>query len=84
MSSFAGMSSSRMPAVPAALAARRIDPLRVKALNVTPVRAGGGYVLYWMQQSQRAEFHHSLEYAHQRARDLDQRLLVADNCVSPD
>jgi deoxyribodipyrimidine photo-lyase len=36
----------------------------------------GNYVLYWMQSSQRAEQNHALEYAVQRANDLDQRLLV--------
>ena len=36
----------------------------------------GDYVLYWMQSSQRAEQNHALEYAVQRANDLDQRLLV--------
>jgi deoxyribodipyrimidine photo-lyase len=43
---------------------------RIKALNQEePVQ--GRYVLYWMQQSQRAEFNHALEYAVQRANELD-------------
>jgi len=39
-----------------------IHPERVKALNRRPP-AGGGYVLYWMQASQRATQNHALEYA---------------------
>ena len=40
----------------------RIHPERLRWLNLEPV-ASGGYVLYWMQQSQRAEANHALEYA---------------------
>ena len=36
----------------------------------------GDYVLYWMQQSQRAEYNHALEYAVQQANKLGQVLLV--------
>ena len=36
----------------------------------------GDYVLYWMQEAQRAEYNHALEYAAQRANELEQRLLV--------
>jgi deoxyribodipyrimidine photo-lyase len=36
----------------------------------------GRYVLYWMQRSQRSWYNHALEYAVQRANDLDQPLLV--------
>ncbi|TFH04858.1 MAG: deoxyribodipyrimidine photolyase, partial [Spirochaetales bacterium] len=35
---------------------------RVTDLNDAPIR-DGAYVLYWMQQSQRAHFNHALEYA---------------------
>jgi deoxyribodipyrimidine photo-lyase len=35
---------------------------RILPLNDRPVR-NGAYVLYWMQQSQRAEYNHALEYA---------------------
>ncbi|NCC52019.1 MAG: deoxyribodipyrimidine photolyase [Spartobacteria bacterium] len=48
---------------------------RVHALNNKPVRPAGGFVLYWMQQSQRAEWNHALEYAVERANTL--RLPVA-------
>lgn len=44
------------------------DPFarRVSDLNDAPERSGA-YVLYWMQQSQRAVCNHALEYAAQRA-----------------
>jgi deoxyribodipyrimidine photo-lyase len=57
------------------MATRKIQVERVQNLNEADVREGD-YVLYWMQSSQRAEQNHALEYAVQRANDLDQRLLV--------
>jgi deoxyribodipyrimidine photo-lyase len=57
------------------MATRKIQVERVQNLNEADVREGG-YVLYWMQSSQRAEQNHALEYAVQRANDMDQRLLV--------
>jgi deoxyribodipyrimidine photo-lyase len=57
------------------MATRKIQVERVQNLNRADVREGD-YVLYWMQSSQRAEQNHALEYAVQRANDLDQRLLV--------
>lgn len=48
---------------------------RVSALNKLPV-ARGDYVLYWMQQSQRAACNHALEYALARANELELPLLV--------
>lgn len=42
---------------------------RIRFLNDTPV-ARGRYVLYWMQQSQRAGHNHALEYAAFRANEL--------------
>ena len=48
-----------------------IDPKRIQPLN-SKEPARGAYILYWMQQSQRAEFNHALEYAIQRANDLRQ------------
>jgi deoxyribodipyrimidine photo-lyase len=53
----------------------QIQEERVRDLNGEGVR-DGDYVLYWMQSSQRAEHNHALEYAIQRANELDQRLLV--------
>jgi deoxyribodipyrimidine photo-lyase len=57
------------------MATRKIQVERIQNLNEADVREGG-YVLYWMQASQRAEQNHALEYAVRRANDLDQRLLV--------
>ena len=53
-----------------------IDPSRIKKLNDEGERADSRYVLYWMQQSQRARFNHALEYAIKRANDLDQSVIV--------
>jgi len=53
-----------------------IAAARVRPLNALgPAR--GRYVLYWMQQSQRAEMNHALEYAVRRANALGQPLLAA-------
>jgi deoxyribodipyrimidine photo-lyase len=52
-----------------------IQPERVRALN----RKGsvkGKYVLYWMQQSQRSEYNHALEYAIDRANELSVPVVV--------
>ncbi|HEY9217144.1 MAG TPA: deoxyribodipyrimidine photo-lyase [Phenylobacterium sp.] len=40
-----------------------IQPSRIKTLADRPEREGGRYVLYWMQQSQRAVFNPALELA---------------------
>jgi deoxyribodipyrimidine photo-lyase len=53
-----------------------IDDARVQRLN-TRASSSGRFVLYWMQQSQRAEENHALEYAVQRANALGVPLLVA-------
>lgn len=45
-----------------------IDESRIKHLNSGPV-SKGKYVLYWMQQSQRAEWNHALEYAMLRSKE---------------
>jgi deoxyribodipyrimidine photo-lyase len=55
----------------------RIEDERIRSLNEEEPRAKGQYVLYWMQQSQRAEHNPALEYAVQRANEHDRRLLVA-------
>ncbi|MGI9088448.1 MAG: deoxyribodipyrimidine photo-lyase [Chthoniobacterales bacterium] len=57
-----------MPAAP-------IHPDRVTPLNECEI-ADGDYVLYWMQQAQRAEYNHALEYAIAQANKLQQPLLV--------
>jgi deoxyribodipyrimidine photo-lyase len=55
---------------------QRIQPERVHLRNDAPARAGGRYVLYWMQQSQRAEDNHAFEYAAQRANERGLPLVV--------
>ncbi len=52
-----------------------IQPARIHALNSHRIQKGR-YVLYWMQQSQRAEYNHALEYAIQQANALGQGVLV--------
>jgi deoxyribodipyrimidine photo-lyase len=52
-----------------------IHPPRVQILNDRDLRQGA-YVLYWMQQSQRAEYNHALEHAVQQANKIDQGVLV--------
>ena len=49
---------------------------RVQSLNDTPERAGARYVLYWMQQAQRARTNHALEYALQSANERGLKLVV--------
>lgn len=57
------------------MATREIQHERVRHLNDEGVR-NGDYVLYWMQQTQRAEHNHALEYAVQKANELGRPLLV--------
>ena len=52
-----------------------IQQSRVQILNDRDL-CRGAYVLYWMQQSQRAEYNHALEYAVQQANKIDQGVLV--------
>jgi len=52
-----------------------IQPTRIHVLNKKDVQKGS-YVLYWMQQSQRAETNHALEYAVQAANKLGLGVLV--------
>ena len=52
-----------------------VQATRIKPLNDVDIRKGD-YVLYWMQQSQRAAYNHALEYAVQQANKLSQPLLV--------
>ena len=52
-----------------------VHPSRICRLNHKEIQKGN-YVLYWMQQSQRVEYNHALEYAIQQANALDQGLLV--------
>jgi len=57
------------------VATKEIQEERVRQLNEKEI-VEGDYVLYWMQEAQRAEYNHALEYAVQRANELGQRLLV--------
>ncbi len=52
-----------------------VEPARIVLLNNREI-ARGDYVLYWMQQSQRAVFNHALEYAVSRSNECKQPLLV--------
>jgi deoxyribodipyrimidine photo-lyase len=52
-----------------------IHNTRIQLLNDPEIRKGE-YVLYWMQQSQRAEMNHALEYAIREANRLKQGVLV--------
>ena len=52
-----------------------IEATRIKPLNASDIPKGD-YVLYWMQQSQRAAYNHALEYAVRQANKLDRMLLV--------
>jgi deoxyribodipyrimidine photo-lyase len=54
---------------------RSIQEERISQLNDKYVQ-DGDYVLYWMQEAQRARHNHALEYAVQRANELEQPLLV--------
>jgi deoxyribodipyrimidine photo-lyase len=51
------------------MARSKIASERIELLNSKAV-APGAYVLYWMQQSQRAEYNHALEYAIEQANAL--------------
>ncbi|PSQ68161.1 MAG: deoxyribodipyrimidine photolyase, partial [Bacteroidetes bacterium QH_1_61_8] len=53
-----------------------VHPARIHPLNDTARRSEGRYVLYWMQQSQRAVNNPALTYALERANDAGQPLLV--------
>jgi len=55
---------------------QKIQKSRIQLLN-DAIAARGQYVLYWMQQSQRADHNHALEYAIQQANRLGQGVLVA-------
>ncbi len=54
---------------------KAIQPTRIQPLTSLSDRKGD-HVVYWMQQSQRAEYNHALEFAIQQANRLGQGLLV--------
>lgn len=53
-----------------------IEPARIKVLVDAPPAQPARYVLYWMQQSQRAEFNPALEFAVEEANRLGLPVLV--------
>jgi len=53
-----------------------IESTRIKPMNAIDTHEGD-YVLYWMQQSQRADYNHALEFAVQQANEQGRLLLVA-------
>ena len=53
-----------------------IPSTRIRILNHAEPRSDGRYVLYWMQQSQRARFNPALEYALDEANARDLPVLV--------
>ncbi len=58
------------------MASKIIPEARVQRLNEAPARRDADRVVYWMQQAQRAEDNHALEFAVQCANDLELPLLV--------
>ena len=48
---------------------------RIQRLNEAPLRKGD-FILYWMQQSQRAVWNHALEYAIELANHSGQSMVV--------
>ena len=57
------------------MASQPVQNSRIQKLNDRELK-NGNYVLYWMQQSQRAEYNHALEYAIQEANRLKQSVLI--------
>lgn len=53
-----------------------IEPERIHARNKKGINPKGKFVLYWMQQAQRAEWNHALEYAITVANQHDAPTLV--------
>jgi deoxyribodipyrimidine photo-lyase len=58
---------------------------RVRALNSSPQRPGGRYVLYWMQMNRRVAGNHALAFAARLANDRGLPLLVYEGltCTYP-
>ena len=52
-----------------------IQKKRIKSLN-TKTQQSRGFVLYWMQASQRSEDNHALSFAIDQANELGKRLVV--------
>jgi len=52
-----------------------IQPERIKNLNRNKIKKGK-FVIYWMQQSQRVEFNHALEFAIFKSNELKMPLII--------
>ena len=52
------------------------DPERVQKLNECSPRQGGEFVLLWVQQDVRSQCNHALEFAINRANELDVPLVA--------
>lgn len=49
---------------------------RVHILNEKYINLNNDYLIYWMQSAQREDFNHALEYAVEKANDLNKGLIV--------
>ncbi len=56
----------------------RVPSSRVQPVNGEPIRSEGRYVVYWMLAQRRTRYHFGLQYALQRANELDVPLLVVE------
>ena len=59
---------------------------RVRALNDAPILPGAEYVLYWSQMNRRADSNHALQWAVQRANELQLPVLYYEGltCTYPE
>jgi deoxyribodipyrimidine photo-lyase len=55
-----------------------IPEIRIRSLNAAPVRAGGGFVLYWMTACRRLGWNFALERAAGEARRLAKPLVILE------
>jgi deoxyribodipyrimidine photo-lyase len=53
-----------------------IHPERIQNINRKPLRKEKRFFIYWMQAAQRAEWNHALEYALDKAAELNKPLVV--------
>jgi deoxyribodipyrimidine photo-lyase len=65
----------RIQSMPQPTHSLSIEPTRIKPLNQKKM-TDGDFVLYWMQQSQRAEENQALEYAVELANHIDRPMVV--------
>ncbi|MDQ1471905.1 MAG: deoxyribodipyrimidine photo-lyase [Bryobacterales bacterium] len=53
-----------------------VEPERVRALNLAPLREGAGFVLYWSQMNRRVESNHGFAFSVRLANEHNLPLLV--------